>query len=104
MTKTEKGLDKTAYGIFLVVLFAYVYIFWQILRTLWPAIVHQWGNLTGILHKAGPGGCDTACTLSLLPPGMTAGGLLLVAAIVFLGFLVTIAFFRRLTCNCFASS
>ena len=104
MIKTEKGLDKTVYGIFSVVLFGYVYIFWQILRTLWPAIVHQWGYLTGILHKAGLGGCDTACTLSLLPPGITVGGMLLVEAIVFVGFLVTIAFFRRLTCNFFTSS
>src|SRR3989344_3294722 len=104
MAKTEKGLDKTAYGIFSVVLLAYLYIFWQILRTLWPAIVHQWRSLTELLHRAGPGGCDTACTLSLLPPGMTMGGLLLVAGIVFFGFFVTITLFRRLSCRCLASS
>lgn len=104
MIKTEQEVDKTAFGIFTLVFLAYVYIFWQILRTLWPAVVQKWNCLASILHKAGPGQCDTACTLSLLPPGMTIGGLLLVMGFVVAGFYFSIVMYKRLAYTCLSSS
>ncbi|MEK9201353.1 MAG: hypothetical protein AAB944_00100 [Patescibacteria group bacterium] len=104
MFQTGKNVDKTAHGIFLFVVLVYMFFFWQILRTLWPTIVCKWNFLIGMISKALSGGCDMACTVSLLSPSMTLGGLLLVTGIVLIFFLWTINLFQRLTRGYLTSS
>lgn len=88
MEKSNMGSTR-AIMVFCLLTFIVFYgqVFYLLARAIGGlAYNHIWMKLKGVP----PGGCDTACTLALLPPGFTVGGLVIVfvVGLVFISFIL----------------